>query len=102
MVAQMQRDTRAALRSLRRLLRNQHVGQKKIVTDGPRSCPAALEELSSTVIVPAVYATRLDGRQHLISTQRCGGSGGSRINNLECPTAGEQSGPCRIKISWQV
>jgi putative transposase len=46
MVVQKQRDTRAALRLLRRLLRNQHVEPEAIVTGGLRSYPAALEKLS--------------------------------------------------------
>jgi len=45
MVVQKQRDTRAALRLMRRLLRNQHVEPETIVTDGLRSYPAALEVL---------------------------------------------------------
>src|SRR6201991_5069889 len=45
MIVQKQRDTRAALRLLRRLLRNQHVEPEVIVTDGLRSYPAALEVL---------------------------------------------------------
>jgi putative transposase len=45
MVVQKQRDTRAALRLMRRLLRNQYVEPETIVTDGLRSYPAALEVL---------------------------------------------------------
>jgi transposase-like protein len=45
MVVQKQRDTRAALRLMRRLLRNQHVEPETITTDGLRSYPAALEAL---------------------------------------------------------
>jgi transposase-like protein len=45
MVVQKQRDTRAALRLMRRLLRNQHVEPETITTDGLRSYPAALEVL---------------------------------------------------------
>ncbi len=45
-VVQKPRDTRAALRLMRRLLRNQHVEPETIVTDGLRSYPAALEVLS--------------------------------------------------------
>jgi transposase-like protein len=45
MVVQKQRDTRAALRLLRPLLRNQHVEPEAIVTDGLRSYPAALQKL---------------------------------------------------------
>jgi transposase-like protein len=45
MVVQKQRDTRAALRLMRRLLRNQHVEPETITTDGLRSYPAALHVL---------------------------------------------------------
>ena len=45
MVVQNRRNTAAALRLLRRLLRNQHVEPESIVTDGLRSYPAALEHL---------------------------------------------------------
>jgi transposase-like protein len=45
MVVQKQRDTRAALRLMRRLLRNQHVEPETITTDGLRSYPAALQIL---------------------------------------------------------
>ena len=45
MVVQKQRDTRAALRLMRRLLRNQHVEPETITTDGLRSYPAALQVL---------------------------------------------------------
>ena len=45
MLVQKQRDTRAALRLMRRLLRNQHVEPETIVTDGLRSYSAALEKL---------------------------------------------------------
>ena len=45
MVVQKQRDTGAALRLMRRLLRNQHVEPETITTDGLRSYPAALQIL---------------------------------------------------------
>jgi transposase-like protein len=45
MVVQKQRDTKAALRLMRRLLRNQHVEPETITTDGLRSYPAALQIL---------------------------------------------------------
>jgi len=45
MVVQKRRDTAAALKLLRRLLRNQNVEPETIVTDGLRSYPAALEIL---------------------------------------------------------
>jgi transposase-like protein len=45
MVVQKSRDTRAALRLMRRLLRNQHVEPETITTDGLRSYPAALNKL---------------------------------------------------------
>ena len=45
LVAQRRRDTEAALVLLKRLLRNQPVEPERIVTDGPRSYPAALEAL---------------------------------------------------------
>ena len=45
MVVQKQRDTGAALRLLRRLLRNQHVESETITTDGLRAYPAALQIL---------------------------------------------------------
>lgn len=45
MIVQKRRDTAAALKLLRRLLRNQHVEPESIVTDGLRSYPAALEHL---------------------------------------------------------
>ena len=45
MIVQKRRDTAAALRLLRRLLRNQHVEPETIVTDGLRSYPAALAVL---------------------------------------------------------
>ena len=45
MVVQKQRDTLAALRLMRRLLRNQHVEPKTITTDRLRSYPAALQVL---------------------------------------------------------
>ncbi len=44
MVVQKQRDTRAALKLLRRLLRNQHVEPESIVTDGLKSYASALRE----------------------------------------------------------
>lgn len=45
MIVQKRRDTGAALRFLRRLLRNQHVEPEVIVTDGLRSYSAALQRL---------------------------------------------------------
>lgn len=45
MVVQKQRDTSAALRLMRRLLRNSHVEPETITTDGLRSYPAALKIL---------------------------------------------------------
>ena len=45
MVVQKQRDTGAALRLMRRLLRNSHVEPETITTDGLRSYPAALKIL---------------------------------------------------------
>ena len=42
MIVQKQRDTGAALRFMRRLLRNSHVEPETITTDGLRSYPAAL------------------------------------------------------------
>lgn len=45
MVVQKRRDTGAALRLLRRLLRNQNVEPQRIVTDGLRSYSPALEQL---------------------------------------------------------
>ena len=45
MIVQKQRDAGAALRFLRRLLKNQHVEPQAIVTDGLRSYRAALERL---------------------------------------------------------
>lgn len=45
LVVQSRRDTEAALRLLRRLLRNQSVEPEVIVTDGLASYPAALKEL---------------------------------------------------------
>ena len=45
LVVQKQRDTRAALRLLRRLLGNQMIEPETTVTDGLRSYPAALELL---------------------------------------------------------
>jgi putative transposase len=45
LVVQKHRDTAAALRLLRRLLRNQHVEPETITTDGLRSYPAALQKL---------------------------------------------------------
>jgi transposase-like protein len=45
LVVQKQRDTAAALRLLRRLLRNQRVEPETITTDGLRSYPAALQGL---------------------------------------------------------
>lgn len=45
MVVQKRRDTAAALKLLRRLLRHQHVELKRIGTDGLRSYPVALEIL---------------------------------------------------------
>lgn len=45
MVVQKRRDTSAALRLLRRLLKNQNIEPQRIVTDGLRSYGAALERL---------------------------------------------------------
>ena len=45
MIVQKRRDTGAALRLLRRLLKNQNVEPEVIVTDGLRSYRAALERL---------------------------------------------------------
>ncbi len=45
MIVQKRRDAGAALRFLRRLLRNQHVEPQAIVTDGLRSYRAALDRL---------------------------------------------------------
>lgn len=45
MVVQKRRDARAALRLLRRLLKNQNVEPQRIVTDGLRSYGPALEQL---------------------------------------------------------
>lgn len=45
MVVQRWRDAGAALRMLRRLLKNQHVEPEVIVTDGLRSYGAALQRL---------------------------------------------------------
>lgn len=45
MIVQKRRDTRAALRFLRRLLNNQQVEPEVIVTDGLRSYRSALERL---------------------------------------------------------
>ncbi|MEQ1610978.1 MAG: IS6 family transposase [Hyphomonadaceae bacterium] len=45
MVVQKRRDTGAALRLLRRLLRNQHVEPETIVTDGLQSYASALREI---------------------------------------------------------
>jgi putative transposase len=45
MIVQKQRDTGAALRPMRRLLRNQHVEPERVTTDGLRSYPAALQIL---------------------------------------------------------
>ena len=45
MIVQKRRDTRAAVRFLRRLLNNQHVEPEVIVTDGLRSYSSALERL---------------------------------------------------------
>ena len=45
MVVQKRRDTGAALRLLRRLLRNRHVEPEAIVTDGLKSCASALCEI---------------------------------------------------------
>ena len=45
LVVQRRRDTGAALVLLKRLLRNQPIEPERIVTDGLRSYPAALEEL---------------------------------------------------------
>lgn len=45
MVVQKQRDARAALRLLRRLLRNQHVEPESIVTDGLKSYASALRAI---------------------------------------------------------
>jgi putative transposase len=45
MIVQKRRDTGAALRLLRRLLRNQHVEPESIVTDGLKSYASALREV---------------------------------------------------------
>lgn len=45
MIVQKRRDAGAAIRFLRRLLRNQHVGPEIIVSDGLRSYGAALQRL---------------------------------------------------------
>jgi putative transposase len=45
MIVQRRRDTGAALRFMRRLLKNQHVDPEVIVTDGLRSYGAALQRL---------------------------------------------------------
>ena len=45
MIVQKRRDTGAAIRFLRRLLKNQHVEPEVIVTDGLRSYGAALQRL---------------------------------------------------------
>jgi transposase-like protein len=45
MLVQRSRNTRAAMRLMRRLLRNQHVEPETITTDGLRSYPAALNKL---------------------------------------------------------
>lgn len=45
LVVQHRRDTDAALKLLKRLLQNQPVEPERIVTDGLRSYPAALEQL---------------------------------------------------------
>ena len=45
MIVQKRRDTGAALRLLRRLLRNQHVEPESIVTDGLKSHASALREI---------------------------------------------------------
>lgn len=45
LVVQKERDTRAALKLLKRLLRNQPVEPERIATDGLRSYPAALHDL---------------------------------------------------------
>jgi len=45
LVVQRRRDTEAALALLKRLLRNQPVEPKRIVTDGLGSYPAALDQL---------------------------------------------------------
>ena len=45
LVVQKRRDTDAALRLLRRLLRNQPIEPEAIVTDGLQSYPAALDQL---------------------------------------------------------
>jgi transposase-like protein len=45
MIVQKRRDACAAIRLLRRLLKNQHVEPQRIVTDGLRSYGAALQQL---------------------------------------------------------
>ncbi|MBP9233274.1 MAG: IS6 family transposase, partial [Hyphomonadaceae bacterium] len=45
MIVQKRRDTGAALRLLRRLLRNQHVEPESIATDGLKSYASALREV---------------------------------------------------------
>ena len=45
MVVQKRRDTGAALRLLRRLLRNQHVEPETIIIDGLKSCASAQREI---------------------------------------------------------
>ena len=49
MVVQKRRDTGAALRLLRRLLKNQNIEPQRIVTDGLRSYGPALERLVSVI-----------------------------------------------------
>jgi putative transposase len=46
LVVQKRRDTRAALKLLKRLLRNQNVDPESLVTDGLKSYPAALRILN--------------------------------------------------------
>ena len=82
LVVQRRRDTAAALVLLKRLLRNQSVEPERIVTDGLRSYPAALEELAWVICIhPADYG-RTIGRR--IPTCRSDGeSGSSSCSNLK-------------------
>ena len=50
LVVQRRRDTEAALKLLRRLLRNQPIEPARITTDGLASCGAALRELGLTQV----------------------------------------------------
>ena len=73
LVVQKRRDTDAALKLLRRLLRNQPVEPEAIVTDGLQSYSAALDVLGLRISTSLADYERTTGRR----TRTCRSEGGS-------------------------